>query len=83
MRACPQFDETPLHIVASVCDDRSDKVGGFLAVAKLLVGEGGNPALYDNVRCERWLQLAAPLSDICLAARVGKRLCCSRPRAAA
>jgi hypothetical protein len=45
-----QFDETPLHLAASLCEDRSEKVGGYLAVVKLLVAKGGNPALYDNVR---------------------------------
>ncbi len=45
-----QFDETPLHVVASVCDDRSEKVGGFLAVAKLLIAKGADLFLLDNVR---------------------------------
>jgi len=45
-----QFDETALHFVASLCDDRSDKAGGYLALAKLLVSKGGDLTLEDNVR---------------------------------
>ena len=36
--------------MARICDDKSGKVGGYLAVAQLLVAKGGDPSLYDNVR---------------------------------
>jgi hypothetical protein len=49
-----QFDETPLHLAASLCEDRSEKVGGYLAVVKLLVAQGGDLVMPDNVcaRCD-------------------------------
>jgi hypothetical protein len=82
-----QFEETPLHIVASLCEDRSEKVGGYLAVAKLLVAKGGDLSSCDNVRsfqnmCLRalcapdhatWLRMATGRPNAFVARRIERQ----------